>query len=66
MSNYGLTEEDFEKSSPIEEDFEIIEYVNDHRFGDIALLQNKEEKDIILMLKEKFSDNVEDASKDIF
>ncbi len=41
MSNYGLTEEDFEKSSPIEEDFEIIEYVNDHRFGDIALLQNK-------------------------
>lgn len=39
MTNYGLCEEDFYRISEIERDFQVIENLHDHRFGNIALMQ---------------------------
>ncbi len=64
--NYGLIEEDFEKTSPIEKDFEIIGYVEDHRFGNIGLLQDQSDNSSLLMLKEKFSKNFAECEMDIY
>ena len=66
MNNYGLTEEDFEKSTPIEEKYEIIESLTDHRFGEIVLLQNKLKKEKLIFRKEKFSTKLSESAKNIY
>lgn len=38
MTNFGLIEEDFYRVSEIERDFEVVENLHDHRFGNIALM----------------------------
>ena len=66
MANYGLCEDDFYKISEIERDFQVIENLHDHRFGNIALMQFTQDPGIIIMRKEKFSTDPSECEKDIF
>lgn len=66
MSNYGFTPKEFDKPCYVDEYYEPIEYIQDHRFGDVILLQNKTNVSDLLMLKEKFSTNLHDCERDIF
>lgn len=66
MTNYGLFEDDFNRISSIEKDFEVIENLQDHRFGNIALMRCIEDPAIIIMRKEKFSTDPYECEKDIY
>lgn len=66
MTNYGLNEEDFYRISEIERDFQVIQNLHDHRFGNIALMQCIQDPAIIIMRKEKFSVDPSECERDIF
>lgn len=66
MANYGLSEEDFYWISEIERDFQVIENLHDHWFGNIALMQCLQDAAIIIMRKEKFSTDPSECERDIF
>ena len=64
MTDIG--EEDFNRTSSIEEDFEQIEVIEDDRFGEIIILQNKEIPEMYIMAKEKISSTIEEFERDLF
>ena len=66
MNKYGFSPKEFDRISPIENQFEAVDYLDDYRFGSIAIMRNKEDNGELLLVKEKFSDKLQDCERDIF
>lgn len=54
-----------EKFSPIEKDFRTIYQLTDPRFGEIRLLESREQKNIVLMRIDSVSSNEMEANKKV-
>jgi hypothetical protein len=61
---FEVKDEDFQKTSLIEQNYDLVKKVSDIRFGDIALIHNKKSGENA-MLKESVSNNEAEASDDI-
>jgi hypothetical protein len=57
MSFRQVNMEDMDWVCEIEKDFDLLEIIQDHRFGTISLMKCIKEEDIIIMRKEKQSNN---------
>ena len=60
----NLKENEFEKASNIDQTYDYLRKDNDERFGEIALVQNKDNSNL-LMLKEKVSNSDKEAAVEI-
>jgi Protein kinase domain len=64
QSKIKVEPSDFEKTSKIEQGFDLVKKESDQRFGDVALIHNKKTGETA-MLKESVSNSEKEASDDI-
>ncbi len=53
MSFKQITTDDLERICEIEKDFDVLEVINDSRFGQVTLMKCIKEDNIIIMRKER-------------
>ena len=63
-SDIQVEEADFNKTSEIEQNYDLVKKASDLRFGDIALIHNKKTGENA-MLKESVSNSEREATEDI-
>ena len=60
-----VTPEDYERKSPIENDYTIMKKINDDRFGEVALIEDKQNHQQVLMVREKLNTSQKETESDI-